>query len=72
MKTTGQRITIVTGAFAIVVLALAAWRGWPQIRFRYLFEPIGRNERGLLECHRQPLFKRTRGSCPAGFTPSPL
>lgn len=40
MKTTGRRITLGSGRVAIVV---AAWRGWPHIRFYYLFAPLGRN-----------------------------
>ena len=55
MKTKGWRIAIVTGAVAIVVLAVAAWRvGLPLLRFWKLFEPLGRNAQGFSEYrHRQ-------------------
>ncbi len=42
------------GLVAVTVLAVAAWRSWPHLRFRYLFEPLGKNVQGYPEYrHRQ-------------------
>ncbi len=49
MRITGKRIAIGTAALGIVVLGLAAWLGWPHLRFWYLFEPLGVNAQGYPE-----------------------
>ncbi len=54
MKTKGRRIATITGVAAIAVLSLAAWGGFPHLRFWCLFEPIGVNAKGYREYrHRQ-------------------
>ncbi len=60
----GKRIAIGTAAIGIVVLGLAAWLGWPYLRFWYLFEPLGQNALGLREYrHRKTgiIFVRLPG-----------
>lgn len=54
MKTRGKCVAIGTTAIGIMVIGLAAWIGWPHLRFWYLFEPLGVNAYGLPEYrHRQ-------------------
>jgi formylglycine-generating enzyme required for sulfatase activity len=50
----GKRVAVAAGAVALVVLGFAAYHGWPQIRFFYLFAPLGLNAQGFPEYrHRQ-------------------
>jgi hypothetical protein len=43
-----------SGTVAVAVLALAAWRAWPQLHFWWLFQPLGPNAQGFPEYrHRQ-------------------
>jgi len=49
VRTKGKRVALAAGIAAVAVIAVAAWRGWPHFRFRYLFEPLGRNAQGYLE-----------------------
>ena len=47
-------VVLLAGVIAIAVLGLNAWLVWPQIRFRWLFEPLGANAQGFSEYrHRQ-------------------
>jgi len=51
---TSKRLAITTGLLAATVLAIAAWVGWPHLRFWYLFESLGANAQGYPEYrHRQ-------------------
>ena len=50
----GRRLAILTGLLALAVVAIAAWVGWPHLRFWYLFESLGTNAQGYPEYrHRQ-------------------
>jgi formylglycine-generating enzyme required for sulfatase activity len=54
MKKRGRRIVLLTGAVAVVALALATWLGWPHLVFLYRFAPLGLNAQGFPEYrHRQ-------------------
>jgi len=46
MKRNGRRVALLTGAVAIVVLAIAAYLGFPHLRFWWRFEPLGVNAQG--------------------------
>jgi len=54
MSGRGKWVATGTAVAGIAVMVLAAWLSWPRIRFRYLFEPLGRNAQGFPEYrHRQ-------------------
>ena len=54
MKRRGRIVAILTGAVTITVLGVAAYLEWPNLCFRYRFEPLGANTYGLPEYrHRQ-------------------
>ena len=45
----GKRLALLLAALAVAVLGVAAWRGWPHLRFWWLFEPLGKNAQGYPE-----------------------
>jgi len=50
----GKLPALSTAALALAVLVVAAWLGWPHLRFWWLFESLGKNEQGYPEYrHRQ-------------------
>jgi hypothetical protein len=49
VKGLGRHVAVAAGLAAAIVLALASWLSWPQIRFRWLFEPLGANAQGYRE-----------------------
>ncbi len=54
MKSTGPRVALASGLLALALLVPATWFSWPQIRFRWLFQPLGLNAQGFPEYrHRQ-------------------
>jgi len=54
MHPRGKRLALLLATLVVVVVGVAAWRGWPRIRFWWLFEPFGPNAQGLPEYrHRQ-------------------
>ena len=60
----GKTIALVVGAVALAFVAVAVWLGWPHLRFRWRFEPLGPNACGLPEYrHRQTgiIFVRLPG-----------
>lgn len=49
----GKEAALLAGCVVVVVMAVVAWR-FPHIRFRYLFESLGKNAQGYSEYrHRQ-------------------
>lgn len=49
VETRGHPITLLLATLAVAVLGVAAWRGWPHLRFWWLFEPLGKNAQGYPE-----------------------
>jgi formylglycine-generating enzyme required for sulfatase activity len=42
-------VAVLVGAVAALAIGSATWSAWPHVRFRWLFAPLGQNEKGLLE-----------------------
>ena len=60
----GRKVALLAGSAVIITLAVATWFSWPQLRFWYLFEPLGQNAKGLPEYrHRRAgiIFVRVPG-----------
>src|SRR5262245_41467169 len=54
VKPTGRRVALVLGVVAVAIFCLTSWLAWPQIRFLWIFEPLGANAQGFPEYrHRQ-------------------
>ena len=45
----GKPLALSTAALALAVLIVAAWLGWPHLRFWWLFESLGKNAQGYPE-----------------------
>lgn len=55
---------LLASALAVALVGAAVWRMWPHVRFRWLFEPLGKNAQGYLEYrHRSTgvIFVRVPG-----------
>ena len=64
MPTRGKKLTLLLATLAVVVLGVATWQAWPHIVFRWRFERLEKNTKGLPEYrHRQTgiIFVRVPG-----------